>query len=386
MRHPLWIVNSSLLVLLIFAGLFIYFTQQPLPKQKKLLKTTTTTHTPKKVESIALSKIHENDLFDTIKQPLPALHEAERIQEAPTPPGQSAANIPHEPASTPLPPITATLKGIILVSDASNNVALISDNATSKEKMYRVGDIVQDGQIIKIAHNQIVLIRSNGQQETLFINERDLLNDPYIRQNAKDWSAVVTLLKDREFEIYPTTFVAVIPSLATLLDMFELTTVYKDGQRIGCRIGDLGTSSFGVALGLQSNDIITKINDKPVATFEERLAIYQAIKDVKIGDICTVEILRNKSPLTFRYIIADQEKSVAKYKTLNAKDTTAQDDKKGILAHQSLEELEQERIAMLKEKYQFAPTIQDMLLEQKNMMLREGTEGRLRDYSFVSEA
>ena len=67
MRHPLWILNSTLLILLVVAcGFFIVSRQEP-PEWEDL-SLGTVQPLQKKVSEINISKIYDYDLFDTYQR------------------------------------------------------------------------------------------------------------------------------------------------------------------------------------------------------------------------------------------------------------------------------------------------------------------------------
>ena len=360
----------------------MFFSNQELPKPKKVTQNKTSTTAPKKVGSISLSKIYENDLFDTIKQPLPEIHEAAHLQDAPTAPSKSNPVIPVEPAEQALPALKISLKGIMVINDNSKNIAIIADNATTKEKNYKTNDMIQDAQIIKIFNNRVLLIRSNGQEETLYLSDKDVLTHPLTIQEKAEWSGLVAKAQDNVYEIDPIKLKTVIPNLSTFIDMFDIVTVFKEGKSIGCRIGGFDKKSLSHALGLENYDLITQINGHAVTTFDERLAAYDELMKLTLNDSFTAEITRNKAPIKITYKLASLENSLLESLL---KTNPAGGEKIGIIETLTPEELEQHQIAMLKEKYQFAPTMQEILLQQKKAMLHEGQENRLADFSFPSE-
>ncbi len=386
MRHPLWIINSSLITLLFLGLVFIFFMRQELPKKKTGPKQSSSQVSTKKVEKISLSKIYENDLFDTIKQPVQELQQPEHLKEAPLPPTQTQITIPTEPEQPLLPPLGLTLKGVMIISDDSNNIAMIADNATSKQKNYKVGDMIQDAQIIKIFSNRVVLIRSNGQQESLFLNEKDMNNDPLIIHEKEKWVDVVYKMDDGTYKVDPETFVQAIPNLSLLIDLFDIITVYKEGKSFGCRIGSVSHNALITSLGFENHDIITKVFNLPIATVNEKVEAYKAVTSLKKGDMFKIEILRNNKPIILIYKLGNLQDSLFKNIQKSSKSAIESGDKKGILEGPSPEELEEQRIAILKEKYQFAPTMQEIILEQKKAMMNEAQEKRLQDFSFPDEA
>lgn len=387
MRHPLWIVNSSLLLLLLIGLGFIFFTNNPLPRIKTSAKKTTSTKMYKKVEAVALSKIYENDLFDTIKQVLPEIKQPERVKDIPPTPQPKPADLPPDFEASLLPALNISVTGIMIINNEDFNVAMIKDNTTNKEKNYKVGDMLQDAQIVKIMPNRVVLVRSNGQHESLFLTAKNEELLPLNAAEKREWKNIVRQKDNSTYLLDPKNMSGVIPHLSMLINLLQLTNVFKDGISIGCRItANESVTKLITALGFQQYDIITSINTLPVGTYDERVAAFNILSKLDYETKIKVEFLRKKTKMSHEYILTNLETSslVGQLKQ-QKKDSATEIQKTGILEGPTQEELEEQRIAMLKEKYQFAPTMQEILLQQKKAMLHEGQTKRIQDYSFPSE-
>ncbi len=381
MRYPFWILNSSLLALLLMAILFIVFTQQTFPtkttsglKTKKI--TVSETIKPLMYEG-PLSAIYENDLFGTYYEKTTATEPNYQEAALPQPPLETHAVIPAEPALPFLPPLKVTLKGIMVLSDESNNQAVIADNQTQKEENYKVGDTVEDAQIIRILGNKVILVRSNGQMETLYLNEKDIISDPQFAKTNRDWDTIIKNTKQHYYVIDPHSFVQVVPTIAHCIDMLDLTSVYHRGQSVGCRVGQAGHETLGQALGFETYDIITSIIDVPTTSTDDRLFIYEKLVQQPFGQPFTIKIERNSQPITLTYEFSS---------FLSEEAHELEKEYPGILQGPTPEEIEQEKIKVLKEKYRFAKTTQDLLIEQQKKMIEEGSKERLTDFSLSAES
>lgn len=377
MKHPFWIVNSSLLFLLAVCVGFVFLSRPTIPKPKKSTpKPQITAH---RVAAINIAEIYNNDLFDTYHQQVTPASEPDYAKPIPRPPGPTAVHIPEEPKQPFLPPLEVTLKGVMLLSDESNNIAVIADNKTRKDENYKAGDPIEDSQVVRILQNKVVLIRSNGQQETLFLNEKAANADPALIEDEGDWEHVMKKIGDHDFYIDPKAFNDLVPSLAHFIDMFDLTTVYKEGTSIGCRIGKIAHNSLGTAMGLESYSIINKIAGIPATTTEERLHIYNKLTGLAIGDSFIAEITHEGRPLSLTFKLHDLGGPLSVNKEEDEEET-------GILKGPSPEELERERIATLKEHHTFAPTAQEIMIDQRKKMLTKGKAGKLKDFSLPKES
>ncbi len=385
MRHPFWILNTSLLVLLLVCAGFIFFTQQTLPKKLSGEKSSLAKHVsafPIDVEVVDITKIYENDLFDTYHEKIMPPVEPDYTSPIPTPPTSTQVVIPEEAITPFLPPLQVTLKGIMILNDESQNVVIIEENATKKEENYKVGDALEDAQLIRILHNRIILIRSNGQFETLYLSEKDVV-DQVLENDQKDgWAQTIRKISPFALEIDPTSFIEVVPTLAQFIDSFDITTVYKRGKSIGCRIGKIIQGTLVEAFGFEPSDIILSVAGIPTTTTESRLEIYQHLLGLRLSDSFTVNCEREGQPFAFSVTFTDLKDPL----TLSPKQLFEEEKTVGILTGPSPEELEEERIKILKDRYTFAQTAQDILIEQKEQMITESKKDKVKNHSLSNES
>jgi len=370
MKHPIWLVNATLLVIFLTASGFVFFSGEKLPKRIKLKPESVSVVTAKSTPAVNIEQIYENDLFNTYHKTFPAPTQPDYAKPMPKPPTPMTVNVEEEPKQPFLPPLDITLKGIMSIDDNSNNQAIVSDNKTNTEKNYRTGDTIEDAQLIRIFYNRIVLIRSNGQQEVLYINEKDVETDPAYLETQESWAHIVKKIGTNHYLLDPESFVELSHNLAQFIDMLDLTTVYKEGQSIGCRVGKITHNSLGAAMGLEPFDIITKINAMPVTSTDERYTVYKDLIKKDFGDEIQVTILQDEKETVLTYTLHDLkdplDESLAEVRKLEALP--------GIHQGPSEEDLEEEKINLLREKYKFAPTRQEIKIREKMSMLKENQD------------
>ncbi len=318
---------------------------------------------PKKKWRLAINikKIYEYDLFETYIKELPEITKRELSIPLPEPPQPQKVSIPEIPPPQFLDPLDITLKGIIVVgSNEVKNRAILQDNKTKHEDTYKVGNTIEDAQLIRIFRNKVVFLRSNGQQEVLYLREQDAKLDPAYTL-IDGWDSVVHKISEHEYQVDPKEFVHRVKSLGQIIDMLGLTTSYQKGTNIGVRIGILENKSLGIALGLKTSDIIQRINDMPATSTENRLEIYKNITSKKAGETIRVKLLRNKQQQTINYTLQDFE--------LEQQDTAKRKEK----AQTGIKLLkEQKKENILKQKYKFAPTVQEIRKKERRMMFEKG--------------
>ena len=98
-------------------------------------------------------------------------------------------------------------------------------------------------------------MRSNGQQEVFYLRKSDAAADPtYLI--IDDWQGVVRKIVPNNYHIYKEEFTERIKNLAQFIDVLNLTTAYKQGVSVGCRIGSSASNSLVHELGFKEGDII----------------------------------------------------------------------------------------------------------------------------------
>jgi type II secretory pathway component PulC len=361
MKQPLWIVNSSLLLLFVVVGAFIVFSRSKVPTRVSIVPEQAAVEFRTERPIISSKKIYEKDLFGTYIV-VPSVKPLDVNFEMPPAPIARPPIIPALPAPVFLPPLNVTLKGIVTVAyDDMKNRAIIADNKTSQEGVYKVGDSIEDAHLMRIFTNKVVLVRSNGQQEVLYLREKDAKTDPMFA-TLSGWADIVKEVHPNEYSIDPIAFTGRIKSLAQFIDMFDLTTVYKKGQNVGCRVGNIAKDSLGTFLGFQPGDIILKVNAIPATDTAHRLKIYKdIIQEPLEGKQITVDFMRRKMMMTIK-ITVEEKKPKPTFENIHRVPAIP---KNG-------EEIKDKELRTLKEKYNFAPTIKEIReKERAHMVQRE---------------
>jgi len=278
---------------------FIFFTDVKITKVIPITPAEIVTDNENANINRDLSLIYTNDLFNT-NSPIPSKlnpdHEVNAFPEPPvlTSPG---ALPPVQPQF--LEPLEITLTGIMTFGNNLENIAIVTDNNTNEEFNYKIGDNFQDAQIVNIYKNKVLIIRSNGQQETLYLYQNQAEKE--LKTLEPNWQKVIKSLDNNIYEINLNKFVSKVHSLGYLIELLSLTTAFKQGETIGCRIGSAGRNSLGAALGLKVGDIITTISDIETKTTQDRFEIYQKLLTNSNNKII-VKLLRDNQNLDITYL------------------------------------------------------------------------------------
>lgn len=366
MKSPLWIINSFFAIILITIILYTFFSSWKIPSTFPL-----TVSTPMKIEEESKKILddssikliyQDNDLFGTFI-PKPILEEKRiDVKLPPTPPMPKFSPPLPIPSVSFMEPLKVIVTGIIMSTNESDNQVIISDNATKAQKLYRVGEKIYDAHILRIFPNKVIFIRANGQEETLFVTLAEAQAETKNMKNI-DWNMLIQKVSNFEYLIDIQEIANHISNLAQFIDQLDLTTVFSKGIGIGTRIGKIHSNSIGYALGLMPGDIITSVNNILATKTSNRVNIYNMLRQVKTGDNIKVEVIRHHLRAHITYTVASI-KSTANVSKLEASNLSIQNEQG--------QENEKERL--MKEKYKFNNTVQDIKKRDKLAMMRHGSK------------
>lgn len=355
MRHPLWILNSIILVTGLIVLGFIFFTAPEISEQEEIDGNGTRLSAKSTPPAIVMDIIYENDLFGThhVERELEDQIKEPPIPTLPAPPAPSPVFKPQESPVQFMDPLNITLKGIMVFSiNNENNKIIVEDNKTKAEQLYRVGDKIADAQLISIANNKAIFVRSNGQQEVLYVREDDAALDPmYV--TAESWGKAIIRSQAGDITILLKEFAQRVVNLGQLIDLLDVSTVYQKGESAGIRIGRSDADSLVLALGLQTGDIVQQVNGMSVKTTQERFDAYKKIVGLGAGDSVSVIFKRGNQDLALHYHLKDATESPKR-------------------EQQESRESEIKRLQALQKKQTFAPTFKDIREREKSYMKQHG--------------
>ncbi|KKP29659.1 MAG: hypothetical protein UR12_C0004G0030 [candidate division TM6 bacterium GW2011_GWF2_30_66] len=359
MRQPLWILNSVLFFLIIIILIFMFFSGVYIDVRKSIEPDVSKKETVKEISTVNIKKIYEpEDIFGTYKKVVHSKEKKGEIAALPEPPESSPVVIPEVVEPKFFDPLDLTLKGIVSIGNGSNSSAIISDNKTKREAVYKVGDKIEDAQLIRIFNNKIIFVRSNGQQEVFYLRERDAQSDSSFL-NIDDWNGIVKKDAPNSYLVSKAMFADRIDNLAQFIELLHLTSAYYKGKSVGCRIGDIEKDSLGYKLGLKPGDIVLSvIGIEPINT-RNRLEIYKKITELNQNDSFIVKVQRERDVYTLSYKLEEFVQSEKRVSLPGAANITPA-------------QIKQEQDKMLREKYQFAPTENEIKRRDRQNMFGFG--------------
>jgi hypothetical protein len=319
---PLWIVNSSLVIFLFIVVVYLFLNFTPNISFKSLYSSTKVKFNVEEDEAIKApnyEKIFERDVFNIVpsipeeeQKPLFVPEKIINVEAAPAVPAEVFYDSNEKKQRNFLPPLQLVVRGTIINSDPKYNRAFVENSRTKDEKTYGLGDIVDDAQIIFIGKQKIVFIRSNGQQETIYISKSAADKDNAILDLS--WKNFITKDKNNNIKVDVGLIAKKAETLGNFLDELDVVTYFNNSIPVGCVICSSYEDSLASALDLKVNDIIISVNDVRTNTPESRVKIYEnlILQSYEIPVTLSVKILRADSEIEINYILF--EASVDEYK------------------------------------------------------------------------
>ena len=245
----------------------------------------------------------DNDLFGTYRPAFIPEKVVETVPSLPRPPAPKPVIRQQPPPIQFLEPLPIKITGIIASSNEAKSQVSIMNNNTKKTDSYRVGDKLFDAYIIRIFPKKIIIIRSNGQQETLFLFGSDAQAEIKSLQDPL-WNEAIQRQGESSYLINPSLFAEKIGSLAQFIDAVDITTAFKNGVSTGLRVGKMDSRSVGYALGFMPGDTVTKILDIEPNSTKNRMNIYNKLTQLALGAHIKVEFKRRGQSLMNDYTLS----------------------------------------------------------------------------------
>lgn len=308
MKKPLWLLNLLLLFILLLSIIFAINTRVNLPSTTKT-KVGKDVAQQKKQPGLDKNIILANDMFQTISSPIekpkPKIKE---LPTLPTPPRKISVVIPRISKPKILDPLPIKATGIVYFGDPQSDSVFILNTRTKSEARYKLSDQVEDAQIIRILSNKVVLLRSNGQQEILYLVQPEQENE-----SPSEKGEFSKVIGGNVYEIDIDNFAKEVPDLNKLIFTFDARNGLYENKIVGIRIGNVDENKLAQSLGIITNDMIEKVNGLSVDTTDNRIKAYESVAAMKPNQEVAVQIKRNNKNIELKYKLKSD--AIKSYKT-----------------------------------------------------------------------
>ena len=197
--------------------------------------------------------------------------------------------------------LNITLIGTIPVEgDPESSTAIISvKSKRPPEDSYRIGDSVE-GAIIKSIRRKMVVLRVNGKDEILMMNDasteiagRPPSSIPRRPPPGEAGPDRTIMIKKEELE-------ETMEKLPELMSTVKFNTHITDGDPDGVQISGVKSGSILRKMGLINSDVIKSVDGRDIESLEDLAPIFS---DLQSSEQLSIEIMRRGRSRTYNYKI-----------------------------------------------------------------------------------
>ncbi|MBW2030580.1 MAG: type II secretion system protein GspC [Deltaproteobacteria bacterium] len=207
-------------------------------------------------------------------------------EKAPAPPVKVTEIERLEPTSLRL-----QLLGTV-VGDRESSVAVIEEKNKRKQGLYKVGDNIQDALVKMILRGKVVL-NVGGKDQILTMEDSSKG-----KASTKGKPLVQTSGRAGKITVHRSDLQKAMSNVNTLLSQVRIRPYFKDGKPSGLGLSRIKPDSFFSRLGLRDGDIVQGIDNKPIRSPDDILALYQQLKT---GSRISLQITRGGRQRTLHY-------------------------------------------------------------------------------------
>ena len=178
-----------------------------------------------------------------------------------------------------------------VAGNEQNAVAVIEEKKLRKQGLYRVGDSVE-GALIKMILRGKVILRVGDKDEILTMEEDDFSKTGSGRERpgaAGEQTSIKVSRSDVEQSMQ---------NINTLLSQVRIRPHFKNGEADGLSISRIRPNSIFTKLGLRNGDVVQAIDETPIQSPDDVLALYEKIKS---GSNISIQINRRGKQQTINY-------------------------------------------------------------------------------------
>jgi general secretion pathway protein C len=223
-----------------------------------------------------------------------------------------------EPVAQPAPKpveerrdLDIRLRGTIISPQSNQSYAILETIKTRQQDLYRVGDQIDDAELVEVAPEEIHLLR-DGTVEKLKIvdtdtgstsNAQPALRNPRQQRATRtapkpETSKIAQAVGANRFIVNREVLNQDISDLYSLMSQVHVQPFLKDNQPHGFRVSSVQPNGVFYQLGIRNNDVVVKLNGVAVRQPDDIMGLYRQIQEL---DTVTVEVERRGRPMTLTY-------------------------------------------------------------------------------------
>ena len=205
--------------------------------------------------------------------------------------GQKEGSEPIQVDQLSLTSLNCSLVGTI-VQEEGDGWAIIMDNDEGRQDMVTVGSHIKGARLVRILKDKVVL-NINGKDELLLMDMEEKPETasavPVARSSSR--GRVLT------YNISRNLVQQNLNDLASVMSKVRVEPYFRGGKPDGFRISQIQSASLLGNMGFQNGDVIKSINGRNIATAEDAMRLYDAMK---ASSFFRVGIIRDNAPTTIQ--------------------------------------------------------------------------------------
>lgn len=180
--------------------------------------------------------------------------------------------------------------------------AIIEDEKDRQQKLYKLGDTIQNATVKMILRNKVVLSLL-GKDEILEaekINEKSVPATSSVSRRASTSSPITRSMARRRISLSRAQVDDAMSNINDLMTQINIQPHSENGQPDGMALNNIRPNSIFRRMGLRNGDVLTAIDGRPITTVDQALKLYE---DLRSSDSANIEIKRRGRPTTIEYNI-----------------------------------------------------------------------------------
>ncbi|MBI4516047.1 MAG: hypothetical protein HY699_09565 [Deltaproteobacteria bacterium] len=213
------------------------------------------------------------------------------------------------------PPITELKVRLwgVAIHAGGNSSCVIEDLNTHQQKLYKVGDTIQDATVSSVEWERVILTR-DGREEILQITpdarkHASLVASavghggpaapaPGAGAGSRPGDDRIQLVGENQYAIDRSEVDSALENMSQLFTQVRAVPHFEGGRSTGFRLFAIRQDSLFDKIGLKNGDILQRINGIEINDPGRAMGLFQELRNERE---VTVDLVRNKEPKTLSY-------------------------------------------------------------------------------------
>lgn len=187
--------------------------------------------------------------------------------------------------------LNCSLLGTI-AGEEGDGWAVIRDNDDSRQTMVTLGSDVKGARVVRIFKDKVIL-NIQGKDELLLMD----MEERHARASAAPVAGTSSRGQVLSYNVSRKLVQDSLNNPASVMSGVRVEPYFAGGKPDGFRVTRIRPGNLLTSMGFQNGDIIKSINDRPIATAEDAMRLYGAMKE---SPFFRVGIIRNNKPATLQ--------------------------------------------------------------------------------------